>query len=210
MTITIFGATGTVGKQLVQQALLKGYKVKAYGRNVYTELPMEEENLTLIKGGLFDEKDVAKAIEDSDAVLSAIGGDMDGDDKTRSLGMKNIVTQMQKVGVGRIIAVGGIGLLQADENTLIMDTEDFPTEFIPVSLEHKKAFDYLQASTLKWTFVCPPMIKDAAPVGKFLTAINMLPTPNKFNIGSGDLALYMLHALETTEHINQRIGISTV
>ena len=38
MTITIFGATGMVGKQLVQQALFKGYTVKAFGRNVFAEL----------------------------------------------------------------------------------------------------------------------------------------------------------------------------
>lgn len=50
MTITIFGATGMVGKQLVQQALFKGNTVKAFGRNVFAELPMEEDNLQLIKG----------------------------------------------------------------------------------------------------------------------------------------------------------------
>ena len=48
MTITIFGATGMVGKQLVQQALFKGHTVKAFGRNVFAELPMEEDNLQLI------------------------------------------------------------------------------------------------------------------------------------------------------------------
>ncbi len=210
MIITIFGATGMVGKQLVQQALFKGYTVKAYGRNVYSELSMDEENLTLIKGGLFDEKDVAKAIAGSDAVLSAIGGDVESDDKTRSLGMKNIVAQMEKVGVSRIVAVGGIGLLQANEQTLVMDTEDFDTDEIMVSLEHKKAFDYLNASSLKWTFVCPPMIKDAQPIGKFLTAINILPQPNRFAINSGDLALYMLQSLQNELHHCQRIGISAV
>ena len=40
-----------------------------------------------------------------------IGGAMDGTDKSRSLGMKNIVQQMQRAGVDRIISVGGLGIL---------------------------------------------------------------------------------------------------
>ncbi len=55
MQITIFGATGLVGKQLVQQALFKGYKVKAFGRNVFTEDFPKDDNLELIHGALFDE-----------------------------------------------------------------------------------------------------------------------------------------------------------
>ena len=143
MTITIFGATGMVGKQLVQQALFKGYTVKAFGRNVFAELPMEEDNLQLIKGALFDEGDVRNALKESNAVLSCLGGDFGGDDKTRSLGMKNIVAQMEKMDVNRIVAVGGLGLLQADEETIQMDTEDFPKEYLGVSMEHKKALSYL-------------------------------------------------------------------
>jgi uncharacterized protein len=208
MILTVFGATGMVGKQLVEQALFRGHTVKAFGRNVFTELTMDEKNLQLIKGALFDGDDVLHAMKGSDAVLSCLGGDFDGDDKTRSLGMKNIVTQMQKGGVKRIVAVGGMGVLQADKEKLIMDTEEFPKEYLAVSLEHKKAFDYLVNSTLDWTFVCPPMINNAAPTGQITTAVNYLPTPNTFQINAGDLALFMLSELEKNEFVQKRVGIS--
>jgi uncharacterized protein len=208
MTITIFGATGMVGKQLVEQALFRGHTVKAFGRNVFTELPMDEKNLQLIKGALFSEDEVLHAIKGSDAVLSCLGGDFSGDDKTRSLGMKNIAAQMQKCGVKRIVAVGGMGLLQADEEKIIMDTEEFPKEYLAVSLEHKKAFDYLQSSSLDWTFVCPPNILDNKPTGEITTSANYPPTPNKYQINAGDLALFMLTELERNEFVQQRVGIS--
>ena len=98
MRVTIFGATGMVGKQLVQQALFKGHSVKAFDRNVFTALDMDTENLELIKGALFDEADVYHAVKDSDAVLSALGGGFDGTDKTRTLGIKNIIAQMKNEG----------------------------------------------------------------------------------------------------------------
>ncbi|MBP6432058.1 MAG: SDR family oxidoreductase [Ferruginibacter sp.] len=208
MILTIFGATGMVGKQLVEQALFRGHTVKAFGRNVFSELPMEEDNLQLIKGALFDEKDVLGAIKGSDAVLSSLGGDFGGEDKTRSLGMKNIVAQMEKTGVNRIVAIGGLGVLQADENTLVIDEEDYPKEYIPVGLEHKKAWEYLLNSHLDWTFVCPTNIIEGKPTGKITTATNYLPNPNKYQISAGNLALFMLSELERNEFIKQRVGIS--
>ena len=119
MKLIIFGATGMVGKQLVQQALFGKNHVKAFGRNVHTTDYLETENLELVQGALFDEGEVYNAIKGCDAVLSAIGGSMDGTDKTRTLGMKNIIKQMQKAGVKRIIAIGGLGVLNADENSQI-------------------------------------------------------------------------------------------
>src|SRR5665647_929915 len=115
MQIIIFGATGTVGKQLVKQALYKGHQVKAFGRNVFTADLPKDDLLELVQGALFDEEQVYKAIKGCDAVLSSLGGDATGADVTRSLGMKNIVAQMQKAGVHRIVAVGGMGSLNADD-----------------------------------------------------------------------------------------------
>jgi len=43
--LIVFGATGMVGKQLVQQALFKGHHVRAFGRNVYTTDFLETKNL---------------------------------------------------------------------------------------------------------------------------------------------------------------------
>ena len=208
MTITIFGATGMVGQQLVQQALFKNMQVRAFGRNVFTTYFPDNKNLELIKGALFDEEDVFCALNHSDAVLSVIGGALDGTDKARSLGMKNIISQMQKASVSRIIALGGLGVLQADTQTLIIDQEGFPAQYLAVSSEHKKAYQFLKASHLNWTFVCSPDIIDAGPTGAFYTNADYLPDPNHFKINSGDLAFFMLNELVKNEFVKHRVGIS--
>ena len=208
MQIIIFGATDMVGKQLLKQALYKGHRVKAFGRNVFTEGLPEDGQLELVQGALFDESQVYKAIEGCDAVLSALGGDSTGADFTRSLGMKNIVAQMQKAGVGRIVAVGGMGSLKADDDTLVMDQPGYPTKFLPVSREHLKAYEILKASTLDWTVVCPPDIINAESTGNFNTAADYPPTPNSYKINAGDLALFMLSEMEKKEFVHHRVGIA--
>lgn len=208
MQVIIFGATGKVGSQLVKQSLFKGYNVKAFGRNVFTGNLPTDDKLELVQGALFDEKQVFNAIQGCDAILSALGGDNTGADLTRSLGMKNIVAQMEKAGVKRIVALGGMGSLNADEETLVMDMPGFPSKFLPVSREHYKAFQQLQQSSLDWTFVCPPDIIDGEPTGEFETAADYPPPSTTNKINSGDLALFMINEISNTTFVHHRVGIA--
>lgn len=209
MQIIVFGATGQVGTQLVKQALWRGHSVKAYGRNVY-EMDIENDKLEKIKAGLFDAADILHAIKGCDAVLSAIGGAFDGSDKARSLGMKTIVTQMQKAAVKRIVALGGLGILNFDEHSLIIDQKDYPEEYLPVGNEHRKAYESLKDSLLDWTFVCSPDIINDAPTGNYITAKDYPPQPNINRINAGDLAQFMLNELERNEFVKSRVGISAI
>jgi putative NADH-flavin reductase len=207
MQVIVFGATGQVGLQLVKQALWRGYKVKAYGRNVY-EMDLENDKLEKIKGGLFDAADILRAIKSCDAVLSAIGGAFDGSDKARSLGMKTIVTQMEKAAVKRIVALGNLSILNFDEHSLIIEQKDYPEEYLPVGNEHRKAYEHLKDSPLDWTFVCSPDIINEGPTGNYITNKDYPPQPNLNKINAGDLAQFMLNELERNEFVKSRVGIS--
>jgi len=208
MKVIVFGATGMVGKELVKQALYDGYEVKAYGRNVIFEGLPEDKKVELIQGALFDEGDVLFAIKGCDAVLFAVGGTSDGTDKSISLGIKTVVKQMEKAGVKRIVALGGIGVLDGANEKMLMEEDDFPPQFNTVSLEHKKALDILKSSQLDWTLVCPPAIVTGEPTGIFQVAADQLPETNKGAINSGDLALFMLKIIQQQDYLQQKAGIS--
>ena len=210
MQITIFGATGMVGKHLVKMALTDGHTVIAFGRNVTALLDADKTNdqLKAIKGYVFDEHDVYEAIKGSDAVISVLGGAFDGSDQTRSLGIKNIIKQMEAAGVKRIVALGGMGVLNANEEGLIMDQPSYPPEYLPVGNEHLKAYNFLKESDLEWTFVCSPDIKDEANTGNYTTNKDYPPTPNNYKIAAGDLAEFMLAEAVKNEYVKSRVGIS--
>lgn len=206
MIITIFGATGLVGKQLITHVLAKGWTVKAFGRNTEKLIDRENEQFSSIKGYVFSEDDVSFAIKGSDAVLSALGGAFDGTDKTRSLGIKNIIAGMEKNGVKRIIAVGGMGVLPDGNGGIIMDGSSYPAEYIPVGLEHKQAYEYLKETNLDWTFVAPPNILDADADNNF--EVKSEEVGNGMEINAGNLALFMVEELERNEYVRQRVGIA--
>jgi len=210
MILTIFGATGMVGKKLVRYALADGYDVRAFGRNVESliDADLRNEHLTSIHGYVFNETDVYNAVNGADAVLSVLGGNFDGTDKTRSLGIKNIVAQMQKAGVKRIIALGGTGVLDDGKGNYIMDSEDYPKQYLPVGKEHLQAYLNLKDSGLDWTFVCAPDIHDAEFTNKYKTNATYEVANSRHQITSGDLAEFMLKEVPDKSFIRVRVGIS--
>ncbi len=210
MHITVFGATGQVGKRIVQQALNRDFYITAFGRNVDSLIDQDNRNDHLIarKGYIFDAGDVAAALKQADAVISVLGGAFDGSDKSRSLGMKNIISQMKKKGVQRIVALGGLGVLSTPENDYLLNDPDYPEEYKPVGMEHLQAYEQLLASDLDWTFYCPPNIIDADETGLYQTSINYPVSQGIGQINAGDLAHSMLDAVVKKEFIHQRVGIS--
>jgi putative NADH-flavin reductase len=210
MVLTVFGATGMVGNAVVEQALSKGFIVKAFGRNIEKLLDSSNMDLISIKGYVFDEEEVYHAIQGSNAVISALGGAFDGSDKSRSLGVKNIVKQMQKANVQRIIVVGSTSVLNADPTHLYVDLPDFTPMYLPVGLEHKKAYEYLKESSLDWTMVCPPEIVNQTANGKYVTNADYVPEPNYKKVFTGNLASFMLNELTENKYVKQRVGISNI
>lgn len=207
MTVTIFGATGMVGKQLITHSLAKGWKVRAFGRNVegLIDEDLRTNQLQAMKGYVLDEHDVRHAIAGADAVLSALGGAFDGTDRTRSLGIKNIIGQMLATGVQRIVALGGLGVLPDAEGKFRLESPDYPKQYLPVGLEHKQAYLYLENAPLQWTFVCAPDILPADADGKFGVAAEE-PGPS-FAINAGNLAQFMVEELERNQYVHHRVGI---
>jgi uncharacterized protein len=210
MTITVFGATGLLGTQVIHQALAKKYTVKAFGRNVESliDKDLRDDYFIAQKGYVFSEEDVFNAVKNSDAVISCLGGGEDGLDKTRSLGTKNIIAQMQKAGVKKLIAIGGIGVLNNADDSLVMDNEDFPDALRAVSQEHLAVWEQLQNTSLQYTFICPPTVLNSTKIESYKTSITYIGNNDSFAISVGSLAHCILNSLSNDIFIHQKVGIS--
>lgn len=210
MIITVFGPTGQVGSRIVRMALAQGYHVRAFGRNIegLIDKDIADNNLVAIKGYVFDADEVYEAVKGVDAVLSALGGARDGNDKTRSLGIKNIIAQMQKAGVKRIITLGGMGSLKSDEHDYIMNRPGYPAVFLPVSKEHLQAYLYLKELGLDWTFIGAPDILDKDADDKYITNADYPPVTGINQVNAGNIADFMLKELTERRYLQQRAGIS--
>ncbi|UKJ06651.1 NAD(P)-dependent oxidoreductase [Solitalea lacus] len=202
MKILVFGASGRTGTQIVQQALAQNYHVTAFARNPYG-VHVQHPSLEIIMGDTLDAEKVQEALQGHDIVLSALGF-KNLDDRLESY--KNIVSGMKSLQIKRLIAVGNMGILQADEKNIIAQTPKFPTQYLEISDSHLKVYDLLKGSNLDYTFVCPPNILDEKKTGKYLVKSEYHPGGN--SITTGDLADFMLNEIKDKAFIQKRVGIS--
>jgi putative NADH-flavin reductase len=121
--------------------------------------------------------------------------------------MEIIAREMKKAAVPRIIAVGGMGVLDNKEGKLLLHQAGYPAQYLAVGEEHLKAFNTLKESALDWTFVCCPDILPGDAAGQYQIMTNMMPEPNSYRIQAADLASFMLEELEKGNFIRKRIGI---
>lgn len=104
MKLTIFGATGATGTQLIEQALASGNQVVAYARNP-VKIGISHVRLTIVEGELSDTVAIGRAVNGADAVISVLGPRPGEDRNSRPLtqGMQAILSAMLEAGVRRLI-----------------------------------------------------------------------------------------------------------
>lgn len=208
MKIVLFGATGVIGKKILEEAVNRGHFVRAFSRKI-THQNGHPEQLEIFKGNVLNYPMVRRAVEGMDAVVSALGQRQGGKVKLMSSGTKNILRAMREQSVGRIIAVGGAGILQTSETTLVRDDADFPPFLQEVSADHLRVFHLLQKSKTNWTIVCPPFIQGEEKTGEYQVRKNY-PPEGKPQLPAGDLADFILNELESSEFLCTRVGIRSL
>lgn len=105
MQITVFGATGGVGKELVKQGLQRGYAVTAVVREA-RRLPLTGPGLRVATiAALDDPGTLIPVIRGSDAVLSALGPRGRKDGPVVSSSIRAIVSAMDACSTRRFVGV---------------------------------------------------------------------------------------------------------
>lgn len=76
LRVAVFGASGNIGRHVVEELLSAGHHVAAYVRNP-GKLTTTHPNLTVVAGELDDADAIGRAVAGADAVISALGPSLD-------------------------------------------------------------------------------------------------------------------------------------
>src|SRR5262245_19714475 len=169
MKIVIFGPTGGTGRLLTDMALARGQVVTAFARDVTSIAP--RPSLTRLAGSVLDSSAVDAAIQDQDAVLSALGVGPWRTSPICTPAMSNVVTAMTKQSVRRLIVMStqGVGETRGDIDWF---TRNITFRFaLPIEIADKEGMEtLLGACDLDWTIVRVGMLTNQAPRGDFRAA----------------------------------------
>lgn len=212
MRIVVFGANGSTGRLLTEQALVARHDVTAVTRRP-ADFPLADDRLTVVEADVHDPPAVSHAVEAADVVLSTIGVPFTRKPITvYSDGTANIVAAMSRHGVKRLAVVsssatdphhhaGGGFLLNRVMQPLITATIGKTTY-----ADMRRMEELMRASDLDWTIMRPSGLFDAPAVTAY--ELHEDQAPGIFT-SRADLAASLLDQATETRFVRKAVAVTT-
>ncbi|OKB65752.1 3-beta hydroxysteroid dehydrogenase [Serratia marcescens] len=205
MKVAIIGATGFVGRRVVDEALARGIQVTAIARQK-KELP-EHANLTVALGDVADTAWLAGQLRGQDAVISAYNPGWGEDNlyEKTTRGAQQILTAVEQAGVKRLLVVGGAGSLEVAPGVELVDTPQFPENIRPGAQAVRDLRNTLRGeSALDWTYLSPAaLLEPGKRTGQFRLGTTQLLMNGEApaSISVEDLAVAIVDEIEKPQFI---------
>ncbi len=206
MNVIIIGATGTIGRCLVERAVSDGHRVTAFARDP-SALELNHRNLTSRAGDVLDPAAVADAVQGHDAVVVALGAGRKG--TVRSAGTGNVIAAMQRHGVRRLVCLSTLGA--GDSRPLLT----FFWKRIMFGLLLRQAYADHQAqealvrqSGLDWIIVRPGAYTDGPATDAYRHGFPATARDLSLKISRVDVAGFMARQLTDDNYLHRSPGLS--
>ena len=212
MNIVVFGATGIVGKAIVNEALKKGHEVTVLTRDE-KKVSTRHEHLHVVEGNVTDRDIVRNVLEGQEVVIQSlgIGGKVDGKPTTFvSEASKIIMEEMKRMKVKRLIAISVIGA--GDSLTFLpwlyrkLVLPFFMKWFQAIIDDKNRMEPMIKKSGLDWTIVRCTTIKEHPVTGKVNATLDGKGL--KFSISATDMAVFIVSQLTDGSFLKQTPTIS--
>jgi putative NADH-flavin reductase len=221
MKLTIFAATGGIGRQVLEQAIAAGHDVTAVARNPQNLSPVPARAAAADLASI-DPAALQPAVAGAGAVLSALGPRTRAEAGVAARGTGAITQAMEAAGVRRIIVVSAapIGTVPSPgrPHPRRHDPGDgFIIRYLADPIvkralrEHyadlARMEDVLRDSDLDWTIVRPPRLTSKPVTGRYRTAYGQNLRRGVF-VARADVAHYMLSILDQPKTFHRTVAIA--
>jgi putative NADH-flavin reductase len=193
MKLTVFGATGGTGLQVVEQGLAAGHEVRAVVRDT-TRLAPERPGLDVVVADVMDPATIVEAVTGSDAVISTIGTRSGRAPTTVCAdSSRSIVEAMRSAGTRRLVVVSGTGPFDEGEGPgMRYVIKPIGRLFLKnVFADFVAMEEIVRASGLDWTIVRPSRLTDKPLTGHYRTRRDLNLRRN-FTVSRADVAHLIL------------------
>jgi putative NADH-flavin reductase len=195
MKVSVFGSGGRTGRDVVDEALVRGHAVTAVARRP-PDPPVNAAAETVV-ADLGDSAAVTSALGSADAVVSAMGPVGDDPGTEYSDGIVALVESMKASTVRRIVLAA---------NARVLDDRPLEGPYAAVSEEHRRALDAIRRSTLDWTVVATPMLSDAEPRHSYTATVDGRGEGR--SIVRRDYAVALLDALDHDDWVRHIVDVT--
>lgn len=204
MRIAVLGAAGGVGREVLRQAIARGWDVTGQTRQA-DRLADFAGQIRIVAGAPTDAAVLRDLVRGQDAVVFALGIDRLGATTLFSESTRALIAAMQAEGVGRLVAVTGVGAGETrGHGGFFYDRILFPlfTRHRYADKDRQEAL--IAASGLDWTIVRPAPFARSAPPGPVEAHVALAPGTVLRRVTRAEVAAFILEELETGRFRGQR------
>lgn len=206
MRVIVFGATGSLGRNVTEQALQAGYEVTAFARRPEV-LEFEHSRLRKMSGDVLNADQVKGALEGQEAVIVAVGAGARG--QVRAAGTANVIAGMKYHGIRRLIALSTLGAGDShDKLNFFWRHIMFGLLLRRAMADHEMQEAYVRASGLDWTIVRPAAFSDEACDGKIHHGSLENVVDLALTVPRRDVARFMVKQVEDLSYLMAAPGLS--
>ena len=213
MNLLVLGASGGCGRWLVRLARERGHHVRALVRPKTPFYP--PAGTETIRGEVLQEGIVDRALEGRDAVLSALGikrktpwnpwSALASPPNLTTRVAERLVEAMPRHNVHRVVVISAAGVGESARHMHPLIRWMIYHSSVAASYEDLQEMEAVFArSGLDWLAVCPTTLVAGPPTGS-VQVVDRYGMRSR--ISSGDVATWMLDAVETTESFTERTQI---
>jgi putative NADH-flavin reductase len=195
MRITVFGATGAVGREVVAEATARGHDVLAASRATGVDAT--------------DPAQVARLAAGQDVVISATRPQPGREPELVAVA-RAMFAGLRGSGV-RLLLVGGAATLRRPDGVLVQDAPDFPAELLPIAnaCADQLAVCWDQVD-VDWAYLSPPMSLEPGPrTGRYRLGADdlVVDASGTSRITNADLAVALLDEAARPKHHRTRFTV---
>ena len=210
--VLVIGATGGTGRELVTQALTRGYDVTALVRDP-SRLAITDARLTVARGDVLDPGSLDAAARGCDAVLCALGHKKFlGPTTIQSEGTRNLIGAMERQGIRRLVAETSLGLGDsAGRLGLIYTLLTLPIVLPFYFADKTRQERVIAGSDRDWVIVRPGALTSGRATGRYRQGPGAATGDYLWtrSISRADVAAFMLDQLSLDTYLRTATGISS-
>lgn len=202
--IAVLGASGTVGRRIVERLIDGGFDVVCQTRSA--------DKLAQFAGRVqireFDPRDAGRLSEfvtDAHAVIFALGTNTTGPTTLFSEATAALITAMQAHQVRRLIAITGVGAGETrGHGGFLYDRVIFPLFTRRRYHDKDRQETLIAASDLDWTIVRPAPFSERPASGSLEVHTEINPETRLTRITRDEVADFVVAQLESDEYLRRR------
>lgn len=206
MKVLVLGATGGVGRHIVEQGRKRGYELSALVRDP-SRLPFKADGIHVLGGDVLDADAVDQATRGQDAVICTIGVRTTGPTTLFSDATRVLLPAMERHHVRRLVCITGVGAGETKgHGGLFYDWFIFPLFTRHRYQDKDKQEATIRGSSLDWIIVRPAPFREGDTANE-LTAVTDVDGVTLRRVSRSEVAAFVLDQLESNRFLRQAVFI---